>query len=296
MPKRSCCARATAPTKRSPLKSSACPRSCGASGATDIRTVARRRRAAQILVGAQSGLSRRGPHPARLLLHGRHHPEEAAGRSAGRHRATARSEFALAVPERVPCRRRQPASADHVRRERRRPAAARRGLRRRASWSCASKSGGTITGEHGVGIEKINQMCVQFRPAELTAFHAIKHAFDEHRAAQSRQGRADAAPLRRVRRDARAARAGEVSRAAAVLLTMHTSTQQPTQRRRGTQRTHRRPRGESLGGRLCGRSRSHAQIAADHQNLPPELSNGHFRFFSAIPLRPLRLCVEPYEL
>jgi glycolate oxidase len=39
--------------------------------------------------------------------------------------------------------------------------------------------GGTITGEHGVGIEKINQMCVQFRPRELQAFHAVKHAFDE---------------------------------------------------------------------------------------------------------------------
>jgi len=38
--------------------------------------------------------------------------------------------------------------------------------------------GGTITGEHGVGMEKINQMCVQFRDAELTQFHAVKHAFD----------------------------------------------------------------------------------------------------------------------
>jgi len=38
--------------------------------------------------------------------------------------------------------------------------------------------GGTITGEHGVGIEKINQMCVQFNDAELTQFHALKHAFD----------------------------------------------------------------------------------------------------------------------
>jgi glycolate oxidase len=38
--------------------------------------------------------------------------------------------------------------------------------------------GGTITGEHGVGMEKINQMCVQFNAAELTQFHAIKHAFD----------------------------------------------------------------------------------------------------------------------
>ena len=38
--------------------------------------------------------------------------------------------------------------------------------------------GGTITGEHGVGIEKINQMCVQFQDAELEQFHALKAAFD----------------------------------------------------------------------------------------------------------------------
>ncbi|MBA2351307.1 MAG: FAD-binding protein [Burkholderiales bacterium] len=42
------------------------------------------------------------------------------------------------------------------------------------------KLGGTITGEHGVGIEKINQMCVQFGSAELDAFNAVKRAFDEH--------------------------------------------------------------------------------------------------------------------
>src|SRR3954471_11930326 len=40
--------------------------------------------------------------------------------------------------------------------------------------------GGTITGEHGVGLEKINQMCVQFNTGELKAFHAVKAAFDEH--------------------------------------------------------------------------------------------------------------------
>ncbi|MEX0951148.1 MAG: FAD-linked oxidase C-terminal domain-containing protein [Gammaproteobacteria bacterium] len=39
-------------------------------------------------------------------------------------------------------------------------------------------AGGTVTGEHGVGIEKINQMCSQFHSPELTQFHAIKQAFD----------------------------------------------------------------------------------------------------------------------
>ena len=38
--------------------------------------------------------------------------------------------------------------------------------------------GGTITGEHGVGMEKINQMCVQFGSDEITQFHALKNAFD----------------------------------------------------------------------------------------------------------------------
>jgi glycolate oxidase len=38
--------------------------------------------------------------------------------------------------------------------------------------------GGTITGEHGVGMEKISQMCVQFQPQELQQFHAVKAAFD----------------------------------------------------------------------------------------------------------------------
>ncbi len=40
--------------------------------------------------------------------------------------------------------------------------------------------GGSITGEHGVGVEKINQMCVQYRTPELDAFRRIKAAFDEN--------------------------------------------------------------------------------------------------------------------
>jgi len=39
--------------------------------------------------------------------------------------------------------------------------------------------GGTITGEHGVGVEKINYMCYQFGSNELQLFHGIKRAFDD---------------------------------------------------------------------------------------------------------------------
>ena len=40
------------------------------------------------------------------------------------------------------------------------------------------REGGSITGEHGVGLEKIDQMCAQFGRAELETFHAVKRAFD----------------------------------------------------------------------------------------------------------------------
>ncbi len=38
--------------------------------------------------------------------------------------------------------------------------------------------GGTVTGEHGVGIEKLNSMCVQFSPEEREQMQAVKRAFD----------------------------------------------------------------------------------------------------------------------
>ena len=38
--------------------------------------------------------------------------------------------------------------------------------------------GGSITGEHGVGIEKLDAMCVQYSAAELEVFHQIKTIFD----------------------------------------------------------------------------------------------------------------------
>lgn len=40
------------------------------------------------------------------------------------------------------------------------------------------EAGGTITGEHGVGLEKIRQMPLQFSDAEITQFHAVKAALD----------------------------------------------------------------------------------------------------------------------
>jgi glycolate oxidase len=38
--------------------------------------------------------------------------------------------------------------------------------------------GGTVTGEHGVGVEKLGPMCTQFAADELASFHGVKRAFD----------------------------------------------------------------------------------------------------------------------
>ena len=38
--------------------------------------------------------------------------------------------------------------------------------------------GGTVTGEHGVGVEKLNGVCVQFAPNALQRFRGVKAAFD----------------------------------------------------------------------------------------------------------------------
>ena len=39
-------------------------------------------------------------------------------------------------------------------------------------------AGGTITGEHGVGVEKLREMCIQFNQMEISQFHALRSAFD----------------------------------------------------------------------------------------------------------------------
>ncbi|RMG28468.1 MAG: FAD-binding protein [Gammaproteobacteria bacterium] len=50
-------------------------------------------------------------------------------------------------------------------------------LGRRILEACVA-AGGTITGEHGVGVEKLDAMCIQFGRGELERFHALRRAFD----------------------------------------------------------------------------------------------------------------------
>ena len=98
--------------------------------------------------------------------------------------------------------------------------------------------GGTVTGEHGVGVEKLGPMCTQFGAAELEAFHAIKRVVRPDGPAEPRQGRADAGALRRLRCDARARRQAAVLPPAPLLTDdgprRHRSTGRPGPRGDGT--------------------------------------------------------------
>ena len=128
-------------------------------------------------------------------------PRKRLAEMLARHRRHG-EEVRPALRQRLPRRRRQPASADHVRRHH----AGRTGSGPKPSApkssSCRSTLGGTITGEHGVGIEKINQMCVQFDAPELDAFHRIKSGL--------RPGRACSIPARPCRRLHRCAEFGRM--------------------------------------------------------------------------------------
>ena len=125
--------------------------------------------------------------------------------------------FGLGGRQRVPRRRRQSASADPVRRER----AGRTGRKPR-KWAakfsrCASRVGGTVTGEHGVGVEKLDAMCGQFAAPELEQFHTSQSRLRSGWAAQSGQSGAHARAVRRGRRHARAPREDRVPRDRAFL-------------------------------------------------------------------------------
>ena len=131
----------------------------------------------QDLEGPQGGLRRHRPH-LRLLLHGRHDPAVAAPVGARADRQDLRA-LRPQGRQRVPRRRRQPASADPVRRQR-------RGGSGRAEQAGAEilklcvAVGGCLTGEHGVGIEKRDLMRVQFTDADLALQMRIKSVFDPH--------------------------------------------------------------------------------------------------------------------
>ena len=149
---------------------------CRAAGCVDVPCPGSGRgRATALLGGAQGRFSGHGPPRPRLLLYRRHHSPSPAGRCTGGDREA----FGPSRPARGQCVHAGDGNLHPL-------------ISTTAGWMARERAealggailelcvqvGGTITGEHGVGREKITQMCVQFSSAELTAFAAIKTAFD----------------------------------------------------------------------------------------------------------------------
>ena len=95
--------------------------------------------AAGVLGRPQGGVPGGRPHLARLLLHGRHHPAQAAAAGAGRH-ARAVGAIRAGGRQRLPRRRRQSASADPLRRQQAGRTGQGRGISAPTSCGCASRS------------------------------------------------------------------------------------------------------------------------------------------------------------
>ena len=100
--------------------------------------------------------------------------------------------------QRLPRRRRQPASADPLRRQQAR--ASWSGPRRSAPTSCrlCVEVGGVLTGEHGVGVEKRDLMGEMFTENDLDQQQRRQMRLRSAASAQPGQGVPDAAPLRRA--------------------------------------------------------------------------------------------------
>ena len=57
--------------------------------------------------------------------------------------------------------------------------------------------GGSLTGEHGIGVEKMGEMPLLFSPDDLMAMTELRRVFDPDAALQSRQGDPHAGRVRR---------------------------------------------------------------------------------------------------
>jgi len=169
---------------------------CCARGRLRFPRFAERGRAAQVLVWAQSGVWRGGRiSPDYYCMDGTIRASawrRSCASSPRWRRNTACAAPTCSTPATATC------IPDPVRRQRSGSAAPHRSVRRRGAGK-VHRAGGTVTGEHGVGIEKINQMCVQFSPEELEQFRAVKRAFDPKELLNPART-SHAAPLRRVRK------------------------------------------------------------------------------------------------
>ena len=180
-------------------------RICARAGACEIRAAADAGERARDLARPQGRVRGDGPDQPRLLRPGRRRPAHRSCRGAAPDRRALGGGRA-ARRQRLPRRRRQPAPARPLRRRASTGEAERaEELAERDPRRCASTHGGSITGEHGVGVDKA---CVRCRACSArttsTTMQLLRCAFDPAGLVQPGQGLPDAAAVRRgARRPAR---------------------------------------------------------------------------------------------
>ena len=162
-------------------------RCSGEHGAREVRSAATAGGAGAALAGPEEGVRRHGPDRARPGRAGR---RGAADRAAGHPRPDRRDRRALRPQhqQRLPRRRRQPAPQHQLRPPR--PGPRRTGCTPPAarSWHACVAAGGSITGEHGVGSDKLDYM-PDLRRRDPRRDARGPAGLRSRRAGQPRQGR-----------------------------------------------------------------------------------------------------------
>ena len=162
---------------RSLTRSNACNAYCEACGATSMVVSNDEQERLRLWKGRKSAFPAMGRICARLLLHGRHHSSQTRSPAYSTRISELSKVYGLAC-----------ANVFHaadgnlhplILFDARKPGELERAQRFGADiLELCLEVGGTISGEHGVGLEKIDSMCTQFGRAELECFHGIKRAFD----------------------------------------------------------------------------------------------------------------------
>ena len=239
---------------------------CDAHGSTEVRVAEDEAERGADLADAQGGVRGDGPAVARTTS-----SRTASSRARGCPRCSAASrsspsEYGLPVGQRLPRRRRQPAPARLLRRQARGRGGAGRGARRADLVACV-EAGGSITGEHGVGVDKKRYMPKMFGEDDLARVPAPALRLRPDRARQPGQGHAHAAAVRRGARalppaPARARRPGGA-------LLMAGSVQRAPARREAAAAPagRRRPRGRAVASPAAGPSSAGAPPVAARREL-----------------------------
>ena len=171
-------------------------RLCRENGAFEQRRRHRPRRAGADLEGPQVGVRRGRPDQPRLHRPGRRHPAHRAARGAARDRRAVRVVRASGWPTSS-----TPATATCTRwcssTTRSRAPARRAEKVSGAILDLCIEHGGSITGEHGVGMDKAKYMPRMYTDDDLDTMQLVRCAFDPDSDLQPRQGLPDAAAVRR---------------------------------------------------------------------------------------------------